>query len=210
MKQYNLLATKREKSTKGDKNMQMNEGFVPGVLYGKDLNLNIYCFVNDLHGLIYTADVYVVNLTIEDKTYKAVIKDIQYHPMSDAPIHIDFMEVADDKVIKLKFPISFSGSPIGATKGGKIFRKMRRIRLKGKVSDMPEVLDFDISHLDIGEMLKIRDIKIPNIEILEAETTPLVSVNRPRVAVLTEESEDDEEGTEEGEDGAAKEEQAAE
>ena len=89
---------------------------------------------------------------------------------------------------------------------------MRRIRLKGKVSDMPEVLDFDISHLDIGEMLKIRDIKIPNIEILEAETTPLVSVNRPRVAVLTEEGEEDEdeEGTEEGEEGAAKEEQAAE
>ena len=107
MKQYNLLATKREKSTKGDKNIQMNEGFVPGVLYGKDLNLNIYCFVNDLHGLIYTTDVYVVNLTIEDKTYKAVIKDIQYHPMSDAPIHIDFMEVTDDKVIKLKFPVSF-------------------------------------------------------------------------------------------------------
>lgn len=199
MKDFNLTAKLREKSTKGALNKNRKIGFVPCVLYGVEGNTNLFCFVNDLNDLIYTNDLYVVNLKFDSKKYRTVIKEIQYHPLSDAPIHVDFMEITDDKTIKIEFPINFVGTPIGARQGGKVFKKLRKLHLKGKISELPDQIDIDISELDLGDMIKVKDLDLPDIEIMDQSTTPLVSVAIPRVIeeVVVEEEEEEEEITDE-------------
>ena len=197
MKQFALYGKIREKSTKGYLNEMKAQGLVPGVVYGKEKSFNVCFFINDLKSLLYTKEVYKVVLNIEDKKYDVVVKDTQFHPLSDEPMHIDFLEIDDDKVVKVSYPILFTGTPEGAKQGGKVFKKMRKMRLKGKISDLPESMIVDITKLKLGDILKVRDIIIPNIEILEAAGTPIVSVVRSRVSdtelVITT---DDEEGAE--------------
>jgi large subunit ribosomal protein L25 len=204
MKKFELFGKVREKSSKGALNQLRAEGFVPGVLYGGEENLNVYFFINDIKNVLYTKEIYLLDLTIEDKKYTAIVKDTSYHPLSDEPIHIDLMEVTPDKVVKVKYPMSFVGTPVGAREGGKVFKKLRIIRLKGKVADMPDTIDIDISPLALGDTLKIRDINIPNIEIIDPEGTPVVGVARARAAIVAEVEETEEgEEVEEGAEGEA-------
>jgi large subunit ribosomal protein L25 len=181
MKEFNLYAKLRETSTKGELNKLRNQGFVPAVLYGEKNNLNIYCFINDLQGLIYTTDIFKVNLKVDNKIYSSIVKDVQYHPLTDTPTHVDFMEVNKDSIVKMQYPIHFVGIPLGAKQGGKIFRKLKKIHIKGKLGDMPEIFNLDITSLDIGESLKIKDVKLPNVEILDHESTTILTVSRVRV-----------------------------
>lgn len=181
MKQYNLFAKIREKGTKGSIEALRKQGFVPGVLYCLDkTNENVYCFINDLKGLIHSKDLCLVNLKVEDKIYRTIVKETQYHPLTDQPIHIDFMEVSDDTVVTLSYPINFTGTPVGVRQGGKASKKLRNMRIKGKIADMPDSLDIDISSLKIGDVLKIKDVSIKNIQIIEQATAPIMSVSRTR------------------------------
>jgi len=194
MKQFELFGKTREKSTKGYLNELKAQGLVPGVIYGKENNINVCFFINDLKKLLYTKEVYKVLLNIDDKQYHVVVKNTQYHPLSDEPMHIDLMEADDEKVIKMSYPIIYSGAPIGVRQGGKIFKKLRVMKLKGKISHLPDDLNIDISNLKLGDTLKIKDISIPNVEILEAQGTPLVTVIRSRVADTATSSEGEESG----------------
>jgi large subunit ribosomal protein L25 len=181
MKEFNLYAKLRETSTMGDLNKLRNQGFVPAVVYGGKKNLNVYCFINDLNDLINTTDIYKVNLKVENKIYHTIVKDVQYHPLKDTPTHIDFMEVDKDTVVKMLYPIHFVGTPVGARQGGKIYRKLKKLHLKGKLGNMPEIFQLDISGLDIGESLRIRDLKVQDLEILDQESVTIVNVSRPKV-----------------------------
>lgn len=206
MRLYHLTAKTREKSTKGTLNQLKASGFVPAVIYGKEENTNVLCFINDLNHLIYTNEVYKVLLKVGDKEYQTVIKEIQSNPLTDRPIHIDFMEVDDNQVVNINYPVQVVGLPIGVRQGGKLFKKLRHLRLKGKISDMPDKVEVDVSDLDIGNTLKVKDIQIPNIQIIDSLSTPVISVARLRVieeAVVAEGAEGAE-GTAEGTPAAAK------
>jgi large subunit ribosomal protein L25 len=185
MKEFNLYAKLRETSTGGDLNKLRKQGFIPGVFYGKNKNINIYCFINDLKGLIYSGEVFKVNLRIENNIYKCILSDMQNHPLTDLPIHLDFMEITDDKVVKLVYPIHFVGASIGVRQGGKLFKKMRKIHLKGRLADMPETFNLDISKLNIGESIRYKDVQIPAVEILDQGLTTIVSVTKTRIVEET-------------------------
>lgn len=180
MKVYHLNAKPREKSTKGALNQLKREGFVPAVIYGKEENPTLSCFINDLNHLIQTSEVYKVHLKTGDKEYVTVVKDVQYHSLTDQPIHIDFLEIDDDKVVKLEYSLRIEGSPIGVRTGGKLYKKLRKVNLRGRIADMPEHVIIDVSDLDIGMTIKVKDIQIPNIEVLEQPNTPIASVARTR------------------------------
>jgi large subunit ribosomal protein L25 len=182
MKEFNLLGKTRETKTKGELNELRNQGFVPGNVYGSEETIGFYCFINDLRDLIYSSDVFRVNIKIEGKIYKTIMKEIQFHPLKDIPIHIDLMEVTEDRVIKILYPISFKGSPIGARQGGKLYKKIRMLHLKGKVKDMPNELEIDISNLNLGDSVKVKDLKFKNIEILDQQTATIVSISRTRIS----------------------------
>jgi len=181
MKEFNLLGKVRETSTKGDLNKLRAKGYVPGNLYGQESSIMFYCFINDLNDLINTADVFMVNLKIEGKIYKSFIKEIQLHPLKDTPIHVDFLELEDNKVVKMIYPIKFKGSPIGARAGGKLYKKMRSLHLKGKVVDLPEELSIDISNLNLGDSIKVKDIHFPKIKIQELDSATIVTISKTRM-----------------------------
>lgn len=183
MKQFELFGKIREKSTKGALNALKNQGFVPGVIYGGEENINVYFFINDLKRLLYTDDIYLVNCNIEGKNIQAIVKDVQYHPLNDDPAHIDLMEVDGEKVVKMNYPLHFIGAPEGTKQGGKLIKKKRKIHIKGKISKLPDILEVNISQLNVGQTLKIKDLSYPDIEILEKPETPLASVTRTRATV---------------------------
>ena len=174
MKEYNLYGKLRDTKTKGELNELRNQGFVPGNVYGTGETIGFYCFISDLHDLLYTADVYKVNLKIDGKIYKTIMKEIQFHPLKDIPLHIDFLEVTEDRTIKILFPIKFKGSPIGARQGGKVYKKIRMLHLKGKVKDMPNDLELDITNLNLGDIIHVKDVSFKNITILDQDTATII------------------------------------
>jgi large subunit ribosomal protein L25 len=180
MKEFNLLGKVRETSTKGELNKLRAQGFVPANLYGQDSSIMLYCFINDLNDLLNTNDVFMINLKIEGKIYRTFVKEVQMHPLTDTPIHVDFLEIDEHKVVKMIYPIKFHGSPVGTRAGGKLYKKMRSLHLKGKVVDLPEELTLDIANLNLGDTIRVKDVHFPKIQILEADSATIVTISKTK------------------------------
>lgn len=201
MKSVELKAISRsEVRSKSALKALRKEGRVPSVIYGAKENLNFHVDEVAFSKLIHTTEVYFIDLVMEDKTVKSVIKDIQFHPVTDRVIHIDFMEVVDDKPVSMGIPVAFEGKSIGVMNGGKRREKLRKILCKALPKDMPEVVTVDISKLRIGQDIKVRDISIENVEFLNAPNAVIIAVKTSRVAVADDGEEEGEEG--EGEEAA--------
>lgn len=203
MKSVQLNATSRgEVRNKSALKSLRKEGRVPAVLYGGKENINFHVDSVAFLKLITTHEVYFIDLDFGDKTIKAAIRDVQFHPVSDAPIHIDFMEVFEDKPVTIGVPVSFTGKSIGVLNGGKRREKLRKLILKALPADIPEQVEIDITKLRIGQSIKVKDILLDNVEFLDNDNAVVIAVKTSRVAVdeeLDEEGED-EDGEGEGED----------
>jgi large subunit ribosomal protein L25 len=160
---------------------------VPCVLYGGKENIHFFSHENNFTKLIFTPDAHLVLINVEGKTYKAVLKDIQYHPVSDKIIHIDFTEVADDKKIQIGIPISVHGDSEGVKAGGKLRIRMRKILVRGLAKDIPEVLPIDISPLKIHDSVKVGDLSFDNIELIDPKNQMVLTIATSRVAQKTDE-----------------------
>ncbi len=197
MKSVALEASVRDSIRKKSAlNSMRKEGSVPGILYGGENNINIAVNEIAFGKLINTPEVHIIELNIDGKKVKAVIRDVQYHPVSDKPIHIDFYEVFEDKPMTMGIPVRVVGNSIGIKNGGKRSDKLRKLVLKALPTDMPDVVEVDITKLKIGQSIKVQDITLDGVELLDTPNAVVVAVKTSRVAVLT----DDEE--EEGEEGA--------
>ena len=191
-------------------------GNVPCVIYGGEKNIHFSVFENDLKSLVYTPNIYLVNLNIDGKVYKAIMKDIQFHPVTDHIIHIDFMEVFEDKPAVIKLPIEITGNSIGIKNGGKLRLRKRNLKVKGLVKYMPDTLNIDITKLDIGGVIKVDDLSYDNLEILDPGRAMVLGVISSRLAAkgmtIEEETGETAEGAAEaatGEESAQTEETAA-
>jgi large subunit ribosomal protein L25 len=160
---------------------------VPCVLYGGKENIHFFSHENNFTKLIFTPDAHLVLINVEGKTYKAVLKDIQYHPVSDKIIHIDFTEVADDKKIQIGIPISVHGDSEGVKAGGKLRIRMRKILVRGLAKDIPEELPIDISPLKIHDSVKVGDLSFDNIELIDPKNQMVLTIATSRVAQKTDE-----------------------
>jgi len=184
MKTVDLSASKRDVvSGKSSLNQLRNEGKVPAVLYGG--KENVHFSINEIafEKLITTKEVYFINLDFDGSSKKAVIRDVQFHPVSDRPLHVDFMEVFDDKVVTMGVPVRYTGASIGVLNGGKRSDKLRKLVLKALPKDMPEEVVLDITKLKIGQSIKVQDVKLPNVELLDNPNSVIVAVKTSRVAV---------------------------
>ena len=184
-------------------NSMRKEGSVPGILYGGEINTNIAVNEIAFGKLINTPEVQIVELNIEGKKVKAVIRDVQFHPVSDKPIHIDFYEVFEDKAMTMGIPVRVVGNSIGIKNGGKRSDKLRKLVLKALPNDMPDVVEVDITKLKIGQSIKVQDISIENVELLDTPNAVVVAVKTSRVAVTTDDEEEEEEGAEASTEAAA-------
>jgi large subunit ribosomal protein L25 len=182
MKTLSIKVKKRTDLGKKSTKELRAQNQVPCVMYGGEEVVHFYTHTNDFKDLIYSHHVFVVELDVEGKTFKAVLKDIQFHPVSDAIIHIDFVQVFDSKPSVVSLPITFSGTCKGVLAGGKVRQRRRYLKVKGLIQDMPEVLDIDITNLNIGGVIKVANLKYDKIELLDPAQALIVGVVSSRVA----------------------------
>lgn len=179
MSDINITAKKRTKSTKGAVNKLRREGNVPGVLYSKGSEpVNIFVEELSLKPVVYTSEVHLVNLKIENQdNVRSILKDIQFDPLTDRIVHVDFQAVTLGKAIQLQVPISFIGSAVGVKEGGKLQQNLHKLDIQCLPKDIPQHLEVDITNLHIGKSILVSDLSFENIEILSAGDTVVVSIS---------------------------------
>lgn len=175
-----------------------NQGNVPCVLYGGEKQVTFYAHENDFRKLVYTPDTFVVDLDVDGKKTKAIMQDIQFHPVTEKILHIDFLEVFDNKPITVSLPVKLTGVAIGVKNGGNLMFRRPKIITKGLVSNLPEAINIDIEHLKIGMFIYIKDVVIEGAEFLAPPNSVVVGVKTARAAIVEEEIVEEGEG-EEGE-----------
>ena len=200
MKTASLSGSLRENVGKKDAKKQRREGKVPCVLYGgKD---QIHFAANELEfgKLIFTADVYLVNLTLDGKEHQCILQDVQFHPVTDKVLHADFLLAVPGKPIIFGLPVHFEGNVPGVVAGGRLIKKMRKVVVKGLIEDMPDFIMVDMSEMQIGDNIKVKDLQTDKFACLDHENQVVVMVKTARgVEELDEEEDEDEEGEGEGE-----------
>jgi large subunit ribosomal protein L25 len=183
MKTIEIKAVSRDQFGKKSTNSLRAERNVPCVMYGGKENLHFYAHENIFHELVYTPEVYLVNLIIDGKAYSAVMKDLQFHPVNDKLQHIDFIQVFEDKPVIMDIPIKISGECVGVKAGGKLKTKRRTLKVKGLAKDLPEHLPIDITSLEIGQSIKIGDLSYDKLEIIDNKRAMIVAVATSRLAM---------------------------
>jgi large subunit ribosomal protein L25 len=175
------------------------EGHVPCVVYGGGENHHFHADERDLSKLVYTPDVFLITLKFGNKEVKAVLREAQYHPVSDGLLHMDFVEVVPGKPVALRLPVSLEGNSIGVRNGGVLRRNAKTLYVRGMVNDLPDTISIDISKMRIGSVQKVADLTIPGVEMLEAANRVVVAIKTSRKAIAeTEEEEAAEEAAAEG------------
>ena len=136
----------------------------------------------DVRKLIYSTDVCVIDLTFDGQTRKAVLKDLQFHPVSDAVLHMDFLEVYEDKPVVVEIHVHLEGHAVGVKAGGKLYLSMKKVKVKGLYKDIPETIILNVDNLEIGKNIKVGDCKYDNFELVNAKELVIAGVRTTRAA----------------------------
>ena len=195
MKTFALGASVRETNKIANRALR-NQGKVPCVLYGGEKQVYFSATENDLNKLVNTPDVYLLNIDIDGESFQAILQDIQFHPLTDRIVHIDFLQVFDDKEVTVNIPVNFIGTPIGVRNGGNLLVRKRAIRTRAIPANLPDAIDINIEELKIGKFLYIGDIRDERYTFLAGDKSVIVGVKTARGAL--EDEEEEEEGNEEG------------
>ncbi|MCX2738821.1 50S ribosomal protein L25/general stress protein Ctc [Pontibacter anaerobius] len=180
MKTLEIIGFKRANLGKQQSKELRNESYVPGVLYGGGEQVHFYAPVILFRDLIYTPEVHEVDLNIEGTHYRAILQDAQYHPVNEMLLHVDFLELQDDKPVKIDVPVKFVGNSPGVMAGGKLVTKLRAIKIKALPANLPDFVEVNISELELGKSIKVSRIKPENYEILTNPSAPIATVTIPR------------------------------
>ncbi len=199
MKTVEIIGYERANLGKSESKRLRSEGNVPCVLYGGKEQIHFHSPMILFKDLVYTPEARFVHLNIEGVEKKAILQDIQFHPVSEVILHADFLELFDDKKIKMQIPVKLEGNAPGVMKGGKLIPKMRHLDVKALPKDMPEYIKVDVSKLELGKTVKVKSIEQKDFEILNSPLVSVASVEVPR-AMRGKSDEGGEEG-EEGGDG---------
>ena len=199
MKTVSLSGSPRENVGKKDAKSLRAQGQIPCVVYGGKEQSHFSVNLIQLSKYVYTPDVFSFELELDGKKVTAILKDLQFDPVSDRIVHADFLEVVEGKPVKMELPVHVIGNSIGVKNGGRLSTAFRRITVQGNPKDFPDAIEMDITKLRIGDSLRIKDIKLPNVTFLHDEEAVIVGVRTARGAM--DEEEEAEEG-EEGEEGA--------
>jgi large subunit ribosomal protein L25 len=182
MKTFELQGQLRSEIGKKDSKAVRREGGIPCVLYGGAEPVHFSVHTPDVRHLVYTPHVYFVELNLDGKKHKAVLKDMQTHPVSDAILHIDFQSIQDDKPVAMAIPVSVVGNSPGVRNGGKLVVNLRKLAVSALPKNMPDQITVDISSLNIGDGLRIREIQQDGVTFLENGSIVITAVRMTRSA----------------------------
>jgi large subunit ribosomal protein L25 len=189
MKTFELKGEKRTEVGKKSTRELRKQELVPCVLYGGSENIHFSIIAKAFKNIVYTPEVYLVNLKIDGKSYQAVMQNIQFNSVSDEIEHVDFLEISDDKLVSIQIPVKLYGSSEGVKQGGKLMLKMRKLRVKGLPKDLPDTLDIEISGLQLGKSIKVGELSFENLEVLDPKNAVVTTVRLTRSAMSAKQSE---------------------
>ena len=202
MKSITINGSKRESVGKRSTKALRNAGSVPCVLYGGDQPVHFSAPELAFSKLVYTPNAHTVEIALENgETLNAVMQDIQFHPVTDRILHIDFYQLFDDKEIALDIPVNLVGNARGVKNGGVLRKNARKLRVKALPANLPDLIEIDITPLKIGGKVYVSDLDQDKFSILHSENTVVCQVKTARLAI--EEEEEEEEELEEGAEAAA-------
>ncbi|MDR1054871.1 MAG: 50S ribosomal protein L25/general stress protein Ctc [Prevotellaceae bacterium] len=185
MKTIELKGTLRESlGKKGSKQVRKNES-VPCVLYGNGIEgIHFSITERDLEPVIYTPNVYLINLDLGDKKYTGIMCEIQFHPVTDMPIHVDFMNVVEDKPIAIELPVILIGNSEGVKQGGKLQLVTRKVKVSAFVKDLPDNLTIDVSNLGLGKTIYVKELgkNYPDLKVLTPESVTICRIKATRAS----------------------------
>ena len=174
-------SVRSELGKKATRELRKN-GQVPCVVYGGESVTHFSAPVDAFRGLIYTPNIYIVDLVIDGKACKAVLKDVQYNCVSDAIEHIDFLEVSDKKPVSIALPVKLNGLAEGVRQGGKLVLKIRKIRVKGMIAKLPDLLEIDVTNLGLGKAIKVADLSFEGLTLSTPAQVVVCSVTETRAS----------------------------
>ena len=183
MKSFDLKGTSRtEVGKKSTNELRKNNG-IPCILYGIEKEAKAFAVTTDaVRKLVYTPDIHVVNLTIDGVECTAVLKDIQFHPVKDTILHMDFLQIVEDKAIVMEVPTVLTGLAAGVKLGGKLQQAIRKIKVKAVYANIPEKLTVDVTELGLGKSIKVGELSFEGLELVTPAQTVVCSVAATRAS----------------------------
>ena len=180
MKTIAISGSPRENVGKRDAKELRYEGKVPAVLYGGKEQQHLAVVIADLRDVIYTPDVNFVEIDVNGTKTKAIVKDTQFHPLTDVLMHIDFLQLFDEKEIVMEIPVKLTGTSPGVKMGGKLIQKLRKLRVKALPADMPQNVEVSLAKLEVGSLFRVRDLQGQKYAITNTPEDTIVSVAMSR------------------------------
>lgn len=183
MKHFELKGQLRQTGNKATIKALRAQGLVPCNLYGQGVeNVLFTVDAKDLKGLTHTPASFIVDLVLDKKKYTAVVHELQFHPIEDICLHVDFLVVSESKPIAINVPLNITGHAAGVQAGGKFVKNVRELRISALMKDLPDQLDIDITKLGIGENIVAGDLVFENVNILSPKSTIICGVKATRQA----------------------------
>ena len=189
MKEFSVSGQKRATTGKKAARELRKEGLVPCNLYGEKKGenglpeaLSFAIPATQLRKVVYSPDVYVVNLSIDGEAHKAVIKELQFHPTTDALLHVDFFEVNEQKAITIGIPVKLTGHAQGVRDGGRLSQAVRQLNVTAPYKQIPETLEIDVTNLALGKAIKVADLTFEGLEVATPAQVVVCSVKATRAS----------------------------
>jgi len=176
MKSITIEGQLRTDSGKKATRQLRSQQLVPGVIYGGEKEVNFSAPVKAFKNLVYTPEFQVAEVSVEGKTYRCILKDLQFDKVSDALIHIDLLELVADKKVVATLPLKFTGAAAGVKAGGKLVTKMKSLKVKALPKDLKENIEVDITNLELNGNIRVEDVKVDGIEIMNSPRIPIASI----------------------------------
>ncbi len=206
MKTVSISGSQREDLGKKAAKAVRRNGDVPCVIYGGAEQVHFTTSAKSFKDIIYTPEVAFIEITIGDKVYKAILQAVQFHPVSDNIYHVDFLELVEGKPVTMRIPVLPEGSAKGVLNGGRLVQRTKTLKLKGLAEFIPENIVVDVTPLRIGQSIKVKDLDVPNVELLEYANTNVLAVKTTRTGTAAADAADEDgEGAEGAESESAEE-----
>ena len=193
MKSVDINGTLRTGLGKKAAKAARREGMVPGVIYGGEQVIHFSVDPKSIKSVVYTSEFNRANITLDGKSYSCILKDAQFHPVTDDLLHLDFLQLVEGRAVKVDIPVRCEGTSIGVKEGGRLNQKLRKVKVKTTPDHLVEALVVDVTSLVLGQSVRVKDIQFnEGMEVLSGLNIPIASVETPR-AMRSAEAEEEEE-----------------